>query len=232
VRRRQETQPPDDHAALRADVERLVAREIDRLRARVHNPEHEERERRRLAVPACACCGLAYSARWTSAVGLMCNDCHLDADGLIPRTADELADILAWRLLTDTWTYRHLTWVPGLAAKVGFTWFKDADATPAPRRFAHLDVERLRDRHGFMPEARPPEPERCETCGDHLRDTWRPVPGRNFEERAKFCRSCDRVVLTTLQAGSMRPNEETLRTWQQTDLKSWKNEDLKRAGTR
>jgi hypothetical protein len=132
----------------------------DELRERVARAvaasEAERRERER--VPHCAGCGLRHSGRFTSGIGPLCSDCREDAGaGPGTRHRDELRDVLAWRAVSGDRRTNHVTYSPGLAERVGFRFFCEADKqslraeTTRPvgssARFGWLPLELMRVSH-------------------------------------------------------------------------------------
>lgn len=136
--------------------------------------------------------------------GKVCGECSLDAHaGMV---LDEVRDVLAWRVLTDTWDTLSATIQPGLADKVGFRLFAEADAAaiqdettrpkPSSTRFAYVDPDLLRARLTPAVEARPPEPERCPIHGCFMSQgtsqgfTGAVMRSIDWKQMLSFCKQC------------------------------------------
>jgi hypothetical protein len=155
--------------AVAAEVRRAeLRRRRDELRAHVAQvlEEREAERRERERIPPCAGCGLRHGGRYTSVIGPLCIDCSDDAGrGGATRHRDELRDVLAWRVTSGDHRRSHVSYVPGLAVRLGFRFFAEADVAaaraettrprPSSTRFGHLDVAFLRARNAAA--SLPPE---------------------------------------------------------------------------
>jgi len=165
-----------------------------------------------LARPTCDGCGLdhggAHVHRWGDLTVRVCEDCEVDAERF---PLDELRDVLAWRLVHNSWSYGHVRIIPGLAERVGFRLYLEAEGAslddgtvrPAPssRRFDYASVPTVRALlTADHPTVRPPDDEdRCPAHGIALSRGDGYVPGTGGEgrpiympNRLWFCKACER----------------------------------------